>query len=99
MRSLLLASTVAAVATAAAASPTHVEIAPGVMMPFVSDGIILDTNATHPRGERETAGLEKFLALGGPSGPKPLSAARPVRRALLTPPATPGSRCRCGRSS
>ena len=48
----------------AAADPTHTQIAPGVSMPFVNDGIVLDTrgNGTRPN---ETASLELFFSLGG----------------------------------
>ena len=39
-----------------------VEIAPGVRMPFVSDGIILDARANHTG---EVKGLDLFFKLGG----------------------------------
>jgi hypothetical protein len=41
---------------------TTVEIAPGVRMPFVSDGIILDAKANHTG---EVKGLDLFFKLGG----------------------------------
>ena len=51
-------------AAPAASDPTRVEVAPGVFLPFVNDGIILDVpkNGTKPA---EETGLELFLSLGG----------------------------------
>ena len=43
-------------------SPSTIEIAPGVKMPFVSDGIILDARANHTG---EVKGLDLFFRLGG----------------------------------
>ena len=42
--------------------------------------------------------LQRVVARRGPSGPA-LFASRPVRRALLTSQANPGSRYRCSRST
>jgi hypothetical protein len=42
--------------------PSTIEIAPGVKMPFVSDGIILDAKANHTG---EVKGLDLFFRLGG----------------------------------
>ena len=52
----------AAVLTEASSDTTTVEIAPGVRMPFVSDGIILDAKANHTG---EVKGLDLFFKLGG----------------------------------
>ena len=51
-------------ATANAVDPTRIKVAKGVFLPFVNDGIILDTakNGTIPK---EETGLELFLSLGG----------------------------------
>ena len=46
----------------AAEDATTLEIAPGVRMPFVSDGIILDVMANHTG---EVKGLDLFVKLGG----------------------------------
>ena len=46
----------------AAEDATTLEIAPGVRMPFVSDGIILDAQANHTG---EVKGLDLFVKLGG----------------------------------
>jgi hypothetical protein len=53
----------AAVLTEAGSDTTTVEIAPGVRMPFVSDGIILDAKAMNHTGE--VKGLDLFFKLGG----------------------------------
>ena len=50
---------------ALAVEPTTIEIAPGVRMPYVSDGVIFDTNATTNATKREVDGLELFFSLGG----------------------------------
>lgn len=57
----LLLPAAAVAATATAAPYPSVEVAPGVFLPFMSDGIILDSNGTH----KEVTGLELFFSLGG----------------------------------
>ena len=44
---------------------TTVEIAPGVRMPFVSDGIILDAGRWSRNHTGEVKGLDLFFELGG----------------------------------
>jgi diketogulonate reductase-like aldo/keto reductase len=54
------------VASAFAAEATTVEVAPGIFLPYVSDGVIFDTaNSSLPLPSEEIKGLELFLSLGG----------------------------------
>jgi diketogulonate reductase-like aldo/keto reductase len=51
---------------AQAGEPTTLQIAPGIFQPFVSDGVIFDTeNSSLPLPHEEIKGLELFLSLGG----------------------------------
>jgi hypothetical protein len=57
---------VAALVDATTAPTGRIEIAPGVHMPFVNDGVIIDTKKPNGTKEpEETTGLELFFSSGG----------------------------------